>query len=408
MAPAASASASGSAPAAPPTMRAACVCNNRGGVGKSFLTFQTATAVAAAHPTKRVLVLDFSIYADVTSMLLGGTGAERLFEAARGLTVCRANVPAAKRVEGLLAALSRAAPARAAPLTPVRPRFGGLFGGGVVHEATVESTAPDVDLAAFATRARDHNPHVPDNVYVVASAGADSFPASDAPPAWEQARRETGIRLARAVEALSDEWVAVLADTDHIASSPLTMIALAACDAVVVPCPTDTAEFQRLYKTPDAQRFPGVESLFEDVMLSMHAAGDLRARVSKMVFCKVTSSRNEPSVTPGGIHLAFTPNDIAARQMDSLARLAHDVLTRYPQYRPLFLHGDEDSTAFIQRTFTGFRAVAELPRSISAQAGVAICSMTTQTYAVPGGRTGSVSAPVLAALKEDITSLLLS
>lgn len=382
-------------------MRAACVCNNRGGVGKSFLTFQSATSVAAAHPTKRVLVLDFSIYADVTSMLLGGTGAERLFEASRGLNVCRAKVAAAQRVEGLLAALARVSPASHAP---VKGRFGGLFGGVSAQEAKGEPA--DVDLASFATRARDHNPNVPDNVYVVASAGADSFPRCDEPPAWERSYRETGFRLARAIEALSDEWVAVIADTDHLASSALTKIALAACDTVVVPCNTDTAEFQRLYKTPDAARFPGVESLFEDVMLSMHAAGELRARVAKMIFSKVTSSKNEPSVTPGGIHLSFTPNDIAARQMDSLAALAHDVLTRYPQYRPLFLHGDEDSTAFIQRTFAGMRVVAELPRSISAQAGVAICSMTTRPYAVPGGKAGSVSASVLAAIKEDIAALV--
>jgi len=58
------------------------VWNNKGGVGKSTLTFHLATAYAAAHPSERVLVIDMCPQANCTMMLLGsGTkGEQRLIE----------------------------------------------------------------------------------------------------------------------------------------------------------------------------------------------------------------------------------------------------------------------------------------------------------------------------------------
>lgn len=46
--------------------------NNKGGVGKSYLTFQIATEYARQHPDKRVLVVDLCPQANSSSMLLGG------------------------------------------------------------------------------------------------------------------------------------------------------------------------------------------------------------------------------------------------------------------------------------------------------------------------------------------------
>ena len=50
-----------------------CFCNNRGGVGKTFMAFQTACEAARARPHERVLVVDFSLYSDQTALLLGGS-----------------------------------------------------------------------------------------------------------------------------------------------------------------------------------------------------------------------------------------------------------------------------------------------------------------------------------------------
>ena len=46
--------------------------NNKGGVGKSYLTFQIACEYAATHPTQNVLVIDLCPQANASSMLLGG------------------------------------------------------------------------------------------------------------------------------------------------------------------------------------------------------------------------------------------------------------------------------------------------------------------------------------------------
>jgi cellulose biosynthesis protein BcsQ len=48
------------------------IWNNKGGVGKSYLTFQIAAEFAAQHPKKNVLVIDLCPQANASSMLLGG------------------------------------------------------------------------------------------------------------------------------------------------------------------------------------------------------------------------------------------------------------------------------------------------------------------------------------------------
>jgi len=56
------------------------IWNNKGGVGKSYLTFQLASEYARQNPGKKVLVVDLCPQANSSSMLLGGmiTGEERL------------------------------------------------------------------------------------------------------------------------------------------------------------------------------------------------------------------------------------------------------------------------------------------------------------------------------------------
>lgn len=58
--------------------------NNKGGVGKSYLSFQIAAEYARTHPDQRVLVVDLCPQANVSSMLLGGieSGEQRLEEMA--------------------------------------------------------------------------------------------------------------------------------------------------------------------------------------------------------------------------------------------------------------------------------------------------------------------------------------
>jgi chromosome partitioning protein len=48
------------------------IWNNKGGVGKSYLTFQIASEYAKTHPNQKVLVIDLCPQANASSMLLGG------------------------------------------------------------------------------------------------------------------------------------------------------------------------------------------------------------------------------------------------------------------------------------------------------------------------------------------------
>jgi hypothetical protein len=108
-----------------------CFCNNRGGVGKTFMAFQSAceagrctltppdpwlkrrvvstlepckvknrfqdspfdfnlhrySEAARARPDKKVLVFDFSLYSDITALLLGGSAREGFGAPMKGLQV---------------------------------------------------------------------------------------------------------------------------------------------------------------------------------------------------------------------------------------------------------------------------------------------------------------------------------
>ena len=58
------------------------IWNNKGGVGKSYLTFQIASEYAIQNPDKKVLVIDLCPQANSSSMLLGGmVNGERVLNA---------------------------------------------------------------------------------------------------------------------------------------------------------------------------------------------------------------------------------------------------------------------------------------------------------------------------------------
>ena len=50
------------------------VWNNKGGVGKTFVTFVVASEYASAHPDETVVVIDMCPQANVSEFLLGGNG----------------------------------------------------------------------------------------------------------------------------------------------------------------------------------------------------------------------------------------------------------------------------------------------------------------------------------------------
>ncbi len=70
-------------------MKRYCIWNNKGGVGKTFLTYLLATEYAKQNPTKEIIVVDMCPQANISEILLGGNegqgNLEKCFE--KGLTI---------------------------------------------------------------------------------------------------------------------------------------------------------------------------------------------------------------------------------------------------------------------------------------------------------------------------------
>jgi len=105
--------------------------NNKGGVGKSYLTFQIAAEYARTHPGQKILVVDLCPQANASSMLLGGIEAgEAAIEALSGMT----------------------------PPSTI---------SGYIADRIVSPYVDTHSGANYLTHIRPINQHVPDNLYLV-------------------------------------------------------------------------------------------------------------------------------------------------------------------------------------------------------------------------------------------------
>lgn len=108
------------------------VWNNKGGVGKSTITFNVASRYAERNPHKKVLVIDMCPQANVSMMLLGGGGV------GEGFVHNLCTNPASPTIVGYLTQ---------------------ALGGGPL--------APQPISLNYLTHVRTVNPSLPDNVYLV-------------------------------------------------------------------------------------------------------------------------------------------------------------------------------------------------------------------------------------------------
>ena len=58
--------------------------NNKGGSGKTFLGFQFACEAARANPKRKVLVVDLSLYSEISGILMGGLKREHALAPSAG------------------------------------------------------------------------------------------------------------------------------------------------------------------------------------------------------------------------------------------------------------------------------------------------------------------------------------
>ncbi len=186
------------------------VWNNKGGVGKSYLTFQVAAEYARANPDTKVLVIDLCPQANSSSMLLGGM------------------------VDGELA-LERI------HQTNPRRTISGYIEGRIFSPYVNPSNG-----AGFVTQVRTLNNHVPNNLYLVVGDEQLEIQSSRvtaaAFPGPQDAWRIVHTWISDLINDVSASWngapMTVFIDCNP-SFSIYTELALSASDKIIIPFSAD-------------------------------------------------------------------------------------------------------------------------------------------------------------------------
>lgn len=191
--------------------------NNKGGVGKSTITFHLATRYAEVHRHAKVLVIDMCPQANASMMLMGGgtDGEDRV------LDLCQHN-PVPRTVVGYLATVLNAGPGAALPNPSdfiVRPYDSNREVGSNVYllcgDGNLEPMAPLIsDRASQAALVPNANP-------------------------WRWVHSTIREFINNATRDPAEEWI-VFVDTNP-SFSIYTEIAISAVDRLVVPVNADDA-----------------------------------------------------------------------------------------------------------------------------------------------------------------------
>lgn len=184
--------------------------NNKGGVGKSYLTFQIACEYARTHRDQRVLVVDLCPQANSSSMLLGGMVAG----------------------EAAIEALSGQTPSRTI--------------SGYIADRIVSPYVDTHSGANYVTHVRGINNSVPDNVYLVCgdeelemqAAGIQLACSAGPPNAWQIVH--TWIR--NLIDDVRNSWdqenITVFVDCNP-SFTVYTELAVSASDRLIIPFSAD-------------------------------------------------------------------------------------------------------------------------------------------------------------------------
>lgn len=401
--------------------------NNKGGSGKTFMAFQIACEAARSRPEAKVCVVDFSLYSDISALMLGGSAREGIGAPMRGLQTCVDVTEESNRAEGLVRALELAADARRGKAGGQRDdregggagRRGSVFGTWFARESSSmvrHDPSTEVDLTDFMIKPNDVNEAVPENLYLIAGAGTVSWnpettAMSDASeqdiPLWARSGDDwvdAGRVFRDAVQNLPGDFDAIFVDTDHLAACVLTKLAFASMNSIVIPLSYNDMDFNRLFADITGN------GLFTDVLKNMNENGQLRARVKKMMFTRVGSTANAPTQSPGGIASPFTPTKTSTAQMDDMARQIWSACDQ-PVYKALFADIDsleaKDGNAvnsFMREYFGMFKLVPEMASLLSTMNGIPVCTMTSKTYTAANGLSGNTSAAVLNSLKAELSA----
>ena len=187
------------------------IFNNKGGVGKTFLSFMISTEVAAKNPDVPVIVADLCPQANLSEIILGGNG--------RGAEI----------LEHILS-------------TADRRTIGGYL------DKRIESPhAMTGDETSFLTRACEYNPQLPPNLWLIVgdpslelqSQVINQIAAQTLPPtAWKNVHNWLKDLLLACSRKLSNDRTLSIIDCNPSFSS-YTELAMVAAERLIVPCSSD-------------------------------------------------------------------------------------------------------------------------------------------------------------------------
>lgn len=186
------------------------IWNNKGGVGKSYLTFQIACEYARQNPAKKVLVVDMCPQANSSSMLLGGM----------------------IRGENVLNAIHAQSP---------RITVSGYLEDRIASPYQSPGTG-----GAYVTQVRLHNRSVPDNLFLIAGdeqlETQASRVANATRPGPQDAWRTVHLWVADLIEDVMTSWnhedSCVFIDCNP-SFSIYTELALSAAERLIIPFSAD-------------------------------------------------------------------------------------------------------------------------------------------------------------------------
>jgi cellulose biosynthesis protein BcsQ len=193
-----------------------CIWNNKGGVGKTFLTYCLSVEYAIKNKDKTVVVVDMCPQANISEILLGGNG-----KGETNLSVCYNN---SRTIASYIKSRYD------------KSRFGKIG-----------------DEVNYFVKVKDYNENMPDNLYLlpgdvdldICSSIIDYLASAPEKGAWMKSRcflRD----LAESFELGKKEQPVFFIDSNPSFAN-YTQLGLIASDRLIVPCTADSASIRGIY-----------------------------------------------------------------------------------------------------------------------------------------------------------------
>jgi cellulose biosynthesis protein BcsQ len=188
------------------------VWNNKGGVGKSFLSFVLGTEVAHRHPDQNVILVDMCPQANLSEIVLGGNGAG------------------------------------AGTLTKVLSGKDRKTVGGYCDSRINSPQRKTGDETSYLLRAHSYNKNLPKNLWLVAGdpslelqaqvisqIGGQTLPQDS----WKNVRNWLKDLVTECVEKLGDETTVTVFIDCNPSFAAYTELAMMAAERLIIPCSSD-------------------------------------------------------------------------------------------------------------------------------------------------------------------------